>query len=80
MSAMFGFEQFAHGLQAADRPLIAIERLVEAFRSLEQGLAEFAHVHRATVSAALANVKLQQFMRDTLRVLPAEVEIHPDQA
>ena len=79
MSAVLDFQQFAQGLQAADRPLIAPERFAAAFHLRQQDLAELAHVHRATVSAAPANVKLHQFMRDTLRVLSAAMEINPDQ-
>src|SRR5260370_30615053 len=80
MSAVLDFQQFAQGLQAADRPLIAPERFAAAFHLRQQDLAELAHVHRATVSAAPPNVKLQQFMLDTLKVLSAAIEINPDQA
>jgi hypothetical protein len=80
MSAIHGFQQFARGLQAEDQPLIAPERFAAAFHLRQQDLAELAHVHRATVSAAPANIKLQHFMRDTLRVLSAAMEINPDQA
>lgn len=80
MPVGLGFQEFALGLRAADRPLIAPERFAEAFHLRHQDLAELAHVHRTTVSAAPGNVKLQQFMRDTLRVLSAAMDINSDQA
>jgi len=78
MSTLSDFQQFALELQAPGRPLIAPDRFAEAFHLRQQDLAELAHVHRATVGAAPANVKLQQFMRDTLSVLSAAMDVNRD--
>lgn len=78
MAAVMDFQQFASRLQAPDGPLIAPDRFADALHLRQQDLADLAGVHRTTVAAAPANAKLQQFMRDTLRVLSAAAQVNPD--
>lgn len=60
------------------QPVIAPDRFATALQLRQQDLARLAHVHRTTVSEAPANVKLQQFMRDALRVLSAAMSMTGD--
>ncbi len=55
------------GALGGTEPLVAVARVIQ-----------LAHVHRTTVAAAPDNARLQQFMRDTLRVLSAAMEVNPD--
>lgn len=80
MAAILDFQAFAEELRAADQPVIAPDRFAAAFQLRQQELAQLAHVHRTTISDAPANAKLQQFMRDTLRVLSAAMDVAGDRA
>lgn len=80
MSAAMSFQEFAQELQEPSHPFISPERFASAFGLRQQELAELAGVHRATVSAAPGNAKLQKFMRDALRSLSAAMEIQPDRS
>jgi DNA-binding XRE family transcriptional regulator len=76
MAAQLDFQAFTEELRAPGEPLIAPERFAEALHLRQQDLAQLAHVHRATVADAPANAKLQQYMRDALRILSAATEIN----
>ena len=78
MSATLDFQTFAEELRAPGQALIAADRFAAAMQLRQQELAQLAHVHRTTVSEAPANAKLQQFMRDSLRVLSATMEVAGD--
>ncbi|MBL8528688.1 MAG: DUF2384 domain-containing protein [Burkholderiales bacterium] len=75
MAAILDFQAFAEELRMPGQPVIAPDRFATALQLRQQDLARLAHVHRTTVSEAPANVKLQQFMRDALRVLSAAIDI-----
>lgn len=78
MSAQVEFDSFAEALRAPDRPVIAPDRFAAALHLQQQELAQLAHVHRSTVAEAPSNTKLQQFMRDSLRVLSAAAQVSGD--
>ena len=80
MSAAIGFQDFAQGLQEPSHPFISPTRFASTFGLRQQELADLAGVHRATVSAAPDNAKLQKFMRDALRVISAAMEVQPDRS
>lgn len=75
MAAQLDFQAFAEGLRVPGLPLIAPDRFAEALHLRQQELAQLARVHRTTVADAPTNAKLQQYMRDTLRVLSAATEV-----
>lgn len=67
-----------HGrmMPAADLPpVIAPDRFAAAMHLRQHDLAQLAHVHRTTVAEAPANAKLQQYMRDALRVISAAFRV-----
>lgn len=70
-----GFQDFALGLQTPGQPVIAPDRFAAAMHLRQQDLAQLARVHRTTVAEAPTNARLQQFMRDTLRVLSAATAV-----
>jgi hypothetical protein len=74
------FPEFAHELKETSHPFISPDRFASAFGLRQQELAELAGVHRATVGAAPASSKLQNFMLDALRVLSAAMEVQPDRS
>jgi hypothetical protein len=78
MEADTEFQTFADELRSPGQPVIAPERFAAALRLRQQDLAQLARVHRTTVAEAPANVKLQSFMRDTLRVLSAAMAVGGD--
>ena len=73
-----GFQTFADELRSPGQPVIAPERFAAAMHLRQQDLAQLAHVHRTTVAEAPTNAKLQTFMRDTLRVLSAAMNVSGD--
>ena len=78
MAAVLEFQTFAEELRAPGAPLIAPDRFAAALRLRQQDLALLAHVHRTTVTDAPTNAKLQQYMRNTLRVLSAAMDVTGD--
>lgn len=73
-----GFQVFADDLRSPSQPVIAPERFAAALHLRQQDLAQLARVHRTTVAEAPANARLQGYMRDTLRVLSAAMEVAGD--
>lgn len=80
MAAQLDFQTFTEGLRAPGMPLIAPDRFAEALHLRQQELAQLARVHRTTVADAPTNARLQQYMRDALRVLSAASEISGERA
>jgi len=78
MSALPDFPGFAEEFRAPGQSVIEPERFAAALNLQVQELAQPAHVHRATVSEAPANAKLQGFMRVALRVLSAALDVVRD--
>lgn len=78
MSALPTFPGFADEFRAPGQALIQPERFAAALNLQVQELAQLAHVHRATVSEAPSNARLQGFMREALRVLSAALDIARD--
>jgi hypothetical protein len=58
--------------------LIGPERFAAALNLQLQELAQLAHVHRTTVSEAPSNARLQGFMRESLQVISAALEVAQD--
>ena len=67
--------EFSLGLKAAGESIIDAGHFRERFKLSQQALARLAGVHRATVADAPSNEKLQNFMRESLRVVSAAAEI-----
>ncbi|WP_407352757.1 DNA-binding protein [Luteimonas sp. R10] len=80
MAVQLDFQTFIEGLRAPGMPLIAPDRFAEALHLRQQELAQLARVHRTTVADAPANARLQQYMRDALRVLSAASETGGERA
>lgn len=78
MTAHHAVLDLASELRTPGKPLIAPDLFAEAFSLRQQELAQLAGVHRTTVSDAPANPRLQQYMRDTLRVMSAAVQLSND--
>jgi hypothetical protein len=78
MSALPSFPGFADEFRAPGQTVIEPERFAAALNLQVQELAQLAHVHRATVSEAPTNARLQGFMREALRVLSAAFDIARD--
>jgi hypothetical protein len=66
-----GFNAFLAELQEPGKPLISPVRFAQMLHLEQQKLAELAHVHRNTVSRMPASPRLQDFLRDAVRVLAA---------
>jgi len=66
-----GFSRFLAELQEPGRPIISPLRFAQKLNLEQQKLAELAHVHRNTVSRMPASPRLQDFLRDAVRVLAA---------
>lgn len=78
MSSFPGFHGFAEEFRAPGQAVIEPARFATALHLQMQELAQLARVHRATVSEAPTNVRLQRFMRETLQVLSAALEVTGD--
>jgi Protein of unknown function (DUF2384) len=78
MPALPGFPGFAEEFRTPGQTVIAPERFATALHLQMQELAQLAHVHRATVFEAPANVRLQRFMREALQVLSAALDVARD--
>jgi hypothetical protein len=78
MSALPGFPGFAEEFRAPGQAVIEPERFATALHLQIQELAQLARVHRATVSEAPTNVRLQGFMREALQVLSATLDVVRD--
>src|SRR5450432_3005101 len=78
MSALPSFPGFADEFRAPGQVVIEPERFATALNLQMQELAQLAHVHRATVSDAPSNAKLQGFMREALQVLSAAFDVAGD--
>jgi uncharacterized protein (DUF2384 family) len=66
-----GFNAFLAQLQEPGKPIISPLRFAQLLHLEQQKLAELAHVHRNTVSRMPASPRLQDFLRDAVRVLAA---------
>lgn len=66
-----GFNAFLAQLQEPGKPIISPLRFAQMLHLEQQKLAELAHVHRNTVSRMPASPRLQDFLRDAVRVLAA---------
>ena len=78
MSAIVDFIGFAEEFREPGTVVIQPERFAAALNLQFQELAQLAHVHRTTVSEAPANAKLQCYMRESLQVLSAALEVTRD--
>ena len=65
------FEAFLTELQEPGRPIISPIRFAQKLNLEQQRLAELAHVHRNTVSRMPGSPRLQDFLREAVRVLAA---------
>ena len=65
------FETFLAELQEPGRPIISPARFAQRLNLEQQRLAELAHVHRNTVSRMPSSPRLQDFLREAVRVLAA---------
>ncbi|HXR93144.1 MAG TPA: hypothetical protein VN750_22980 [Steroidobacteraceae bacterium] len=76
------FESFLAELQEPGRPIISPLRFAQKLNLEQQRLAELAHVHRNTVSRMPSSPRLQDFLRDAIRVLAAAFSLteNPDRA
>lgn len=73
------FAGFADEVRAPDRPWIAPDRFAHAMHLQVQDLARLAKVHRSTVTENPGNSRLQDFMRDAVRVINAAEEVSGSQ-
>jgi len=78
MAALSNFPGFAEEFRAPGQAVIEPERFASALHLQMQELAQLARVHRATVSEAPTNVRLQGFMREALQVLSAALDVARD--
>ena len=78
MSALPSFVGFADEFRVPGQAVIQPERFAAALNLQVQELAQLAHVHRATVSEAPTNARLQSFMREAIQVLSAALEVAQD--
>lgn len=76
------FEAFLTELQEPGRPLISPIRFAQKLNLEQQRLAELAHVHRNTISRMPGSPRLQDFLREAVRVLAAAFSLaeSPDRA
>lgn len=65
------FEAFLSELQEPGRPIISPVRFAQRLNLEQQRLAELAHVHRNSVSRMPSSPRLQDFLREAVRVLAA---------
>jgi hypothetical protein len=72
------FIGFSGEFRAPGQAVIEPGRFAEALQLQIQELARLAGVHRATVSDAPANTRLQNYMREALQVLSAAYELTED--
>ena len=78
MSALPSFVGFAEEFREPGQAVIRPERFAAALNLQLQELAQLAHVHRTTVSEAPSNARLQGFMRESLQVISAALEVAQD--
>jgi hypothetical protein len=78
VSAQQDFIGFSAEFRAPGQAVIEPGRFAEALQLQVQELARLAGVHRATVSEAPANARLQSYMREALQVLSAAYELAQD--
>lgn len=76
------FEAFLAELQEPGKPIISPVRFAQKLNLEQQRLAELAHVHRNTVSRMPNSPRLQDFLREAVRVLAAAFSLaqSPDRA
>jgi hypothetical protein len=78
VSAQPAFVGFADEFREPGQALIAPQRFADVMHLQIQELAQLAGVHRATVSEAPGNARLQTYMREALQVLSAAVDLARD--
>ena len=78
MLAVPDFLGFAEEFREPGQAVIHPERFAAALNLQLQELAQLARVHRTTVSEAPANARLQGFMRESLQVISAALDIAQD--
>ncbi len=78
MSALPSFPGFADEFRTPGQAVIEPALFAAAMNLQVQELAQLAHVHRATVSEAPTNARLQGFMREALQVLSAAFDVTRD--
>jgi hypothetical protein len=78
MSASVRLAGIAEEFREPGQTVIRPERFATAMNLQVQELAHLARVHRTTVSEAPANARLQAFMRESLQVISAAMEVTQD--
>lgn len=72
------FEAFVEDLQLDDTPLISPLRFAQRLSLEQQQLAQYARVHRNTVSRLPASASLQAYMQEAVRVIHAATRVSGD--
>ena len=73
------FETFLAELQEPGQPIISPLRFAQKLNLEQQRLAELAHVHRNTVNRMPGSPRLQDFLREAVRVLAAAFSLAESQ-
>ena len=82
VSGRGSFRQFLDSLKdpSLQAPILSPKRFSEALRIDLQTLADQAHVHRNTISRAPATKSVQDYLRESLRVIRAATDLNGDVA
>lgn len=78
MNADVALLQFMQDIQLDDTPLISPVRFAEKLAMEQQELATFAHVHRNTISRLPTSAALQDYLRQSVRVIAAAADVRGD--
>jgi uncharacterized protein (DUF2384 family) len=78
MNADAALLKFMQDIRLDDTPLISPVRFAEKLAMEQQELATFAHVHRNTISRLPASAALQDYLRQSVRVIAAAVDVRGD--
>jgi Protein of unknown function (DUF2384) len=78
VAALPNFVGIAEEFREPGKAVIRPERFAAALNLQFQELAQLAHVHRSTVAEAPANAKRQCYMRESLQVISAALEVAQD--
>lgn len=82
VSGRGSFRQFLDSLKdpSLQAPILSPKRFSEALSIDLQTLADQAHVHRNTISRAPATKSVQDYLRESLRVIRAATDLNGDVA
>jgi uncharacterized protein (DUF2384 family) len=78
VNAKVSIYRFLQDIRLDDTALISPARFAEKLAMEQQELATFAHVHRNTINRLPGSAALQDYLRESVRVIAAAADVRGD--